>query len=242
MMYTNGGLVTTREAADYLGLTRSGVQYLYLQGKLHQSFPEEVKPRKTAYYFWEEVMAMRATTARVKRRFCIHLLPEHWDCEEWITVKEAAEILGVTFQCVFGYIHRRFFVFRYKREFGEKRHYLLSRCQVEKYRDASDRLKNRELHKRIWVYRPPLPLTMEEEAVFEQKKWLTMQEGARCLEVSVTTLEVYYKKGRLRRYPVGVSHGPRQRWWIDYEDIKRLREDPQYQERRSRWRATMMKE
>ncbi len=95
--------------------------------------PDGPKGHTPAYYSWEEVMEMRATIARVKRRFCIHLLPEHWQCDDWITVQEAAEILGVAAVSVSCLVRRRFCVFRYKREFGLKRRYLLSKRQVEKY-------------------------------------------------------------------------------------------------------------
>ncbi len=236
-MYTNGGWITTKEAAAYLGITRNGVRQLYLRGKLHRSFPEEGKRFKTAYYLWEEVMEMRATTARVKRRFCIHLLPEHWQCDEWITVKKAAEILGVSPPSVSRLVRRRFFVFRYMKEFGIKRRILLSRRQVEKYRDDADRQKNSALHKQDWVYEPPAPLSAEEEAKFEQKKWLTIPEAARCLGVSRTAIYEYCRVVRLPRYPVGVSYGFKQQWWIDYEEVRRLREDPEYQKRRARFRA-----
>ncbi len=238
-MYTNGGWITTREAADYLGMTRSGVRGLYLHGKLHQWKPEGAKRNTPAYYSWEEVMEMRATIARVKRRIGIHFLPEHWQSEEWITVTEAAKILDVTAARVSRLVRCRFFVFRYKREFGIKRRYLLSRRQVEKYRDAPDRLKEREQHKQPWVYKPPIPLSPKEETTFEQKNWLMIPEAARCLGVSVAAIYEYCRIGRLSRWPVGVSHGPGQRWWIDYKEIKRLRKDPKYQQRRARWRAAI---
>ena len=182
-------------------------------------------------------MEIRATTARVKRRFGIHLLPEHWQCSEWISPRAAAEILGISCDCVYIYIRKRIFVFRYKQEPGKTKRYLLSRLQVEKYRDDKERQRRSAAMKNARLFKPMPPLTEAEEAAFEQKKWLTIPEAARCLGVSVTSIYQHCTGGRLRRYPVGIVHGFCQRWWIDYEDIKRLREDPKYQEKRALWRA-----
>ncbi len=201
--------------------------------------PEGPKGHTTAYYSWEEVMEMRATSYRVKRRFCIHLLPEYWECSEWITIGEAAKTIGISYKTMQNLIRRRIFVFRYKRETDKTKRYLLSKLQVEKYRDDKERQRRNAAMKSAKAYIIPPPLTEAEEAAFEQKKWLTIPEAAQCLGVSIATIYTYSTSGRLRRYPVGVAHGRCQRWWVDYEDVKHLREDPEYQERRARWRSSI---
>ncbi len=243
-MDIEGGWVTTREASEYLAVSKTQIRRLFLAGKLRRLDPDEFDPLHRAYYSWKDVLEIRFESNRAKKRLWLQKILNVDIPTDWITPREAAAILDVDISSIYKKIKNSTFLYAVTGNGTKLKRLLLPKRMVLKHLDDAERIKNRKQYSRYQsTYHAPRPaLTPGEEAEFEEKKWLSAGEAARILRVTHANLCKFCKTKRLRSWPPPSWWHDARKWCFMYSDVMALRDDPVRLANRARWEKAFSKE
>ncbi len=219
--------ITRREAAELLGVRKGQIAHLGKTGRLQVRYFED-KPNATTYYSYREVREMRNTSARVKRRFGRTGLPQPGPEETWISIKQAAELLGVREWSVWNLTQRGRLTGR--RE-SEKKHtrIWLAQSQVEALGRCPEFQAKREAAAKSYYKIRRVIAQATEEVREEAPEWLTPKQAAYFMGVTRQTIYQFRRRGRLRGCPTGKGGGSRQAQWVFHRDeLQGLLDDPEF--------------
>ncbi len=231
------GWITTTEAGQYLALSPQQIRNLYLAGKLRRQEPYEINTHKTAYYSWKDVQEMRFNSNRVKKRFHMQKLLNVDIPTDWITPREAAEILHVHISTLYMKMKLGTLLYAETGKGTKLKRKLLPKRMVLRHLDDPERIENnnRYIATRYCTRTIRPALTPEEEAEFVEKVWLSAGDAARLLRVTHANLCKFRRTRRLRSWPAPSCWRDARQYCFRYEDVKELRDDPVRLANRARW-------
>ena len=236
--------VKTKEAADYLHVTRKTIWNLYHAGKLkHCHLPETFPGQKKESAWWsaQEIRDYARTSARAKRRMQTEP-PDLTAITDWISAQEAADILHVDITRVrkmakSGLLTaRRDSDAKNARLWFSHQHVLALRHDPEHQQDSEEYDRKRR-HQRS---NTPV-LTEEERAELRALEWLTVEEAARFLGIAPVTLCGHRAAGRIPAYRHNTTPKNR-RMYFRIEDVEALHKDPHRQKFRTAWQQAFSAE
>ncbi len=236
-MYDDDGWITSKEACHFLSLSYSRIWQLYNEGKIRRLEPYVFKPGKTALYSWADVLKIRFGSARVIKRLRLQYIINEGMPTEWISVAEAADILGISTSSVYKKIRSRTLGHSAMYKGRKCKDMRVSRRQLEKHGSDPERLKNQNTcaQYRNRHHLPKPPATPEEEAEFERKRWITTREAAKMLRISCNALRAIRNRGLLRNCAPPGWWQNTHAWCFDYNDVAALRIDPVHLALRARY-------
>ncbi len=222
-------------------MKKGQIAYLGKTGKLQVRYFED-KPNATTYYSYREVREMRNTSARVKRRFGLTGLLGPRPDETWISIKQAAELLGISEWAVRNLTRTGRLPGKKQ---SEKEHAWIRVAQSQVLalgRCPEFRAKQAAAAKSFYKIRRVIPQATEEVRA-EAPEWLTPKQAAYFMGVTRQTIYEYRRRGRLRGCATGKGGGSRQPQWVFHRDeLQGLLDDPEIQRKRGRERTGFTEE
>lgn len=212
------GWLRTTEAAQMLRV--SSAEYA---GRSH-----------TGYVLMHEVAQLRANTVRRLRHRQEYRQHELGEEAEWLSRKEAAALLYVAEHRISKLAEKRTLRSKTERR-GTKAHRLfVLKVDVERLTDNPEHLRRKFLWERDrkWAEHTPYP----EEGVEPEGDYVTSADVAIWLGVSVSTVSMWRKTGRLR---CELQRGKGGKKWHRKADVLELLANPEFQKHRAQWKQTV---
>lgn len=241
------GWVTAIEAGEMLGVTRYHICYLAQKHGWTRIQEEPGKKCSRLYFRQTEVMEYaksperrRRTWKRSQKAAHVAELPstDSWDRSECVTVREAAEILGVRPRRVNAYIEDRRLMSRQECVGQKGSPHLLLRLQVESLRGNPRRMEHRWRFEKCGMRKGHSAEEKEWLATLEPiPDWLTTKQVARWLGVTedrVRQLRIAGRFTAFARIRPRVS-GNAGIWMHRKTEVAALLADPEFRKRRLAW-------